>query len=423
MMTLIQKVNMDISAHNISRSISEGKPLGVQSSFRGHRPDLEIAGPLYCRACIKFLFVSSEPHSHSRVHPAESTGDIRNPARGHQDDICRRRLGWGSGSVGLCNRTGLELHPGIKPIFSDLRSCSIGSFRMLGGFASSERFSGLVHFPEPSDESLAHSNSGLAFIPGGSEDAVVHGAVAGVRADESIGSFAEYPSEDGGPLFGDMPLGDFAGAFIGSFGKPGIGSYSVCGIEPVEPGHFGKDDSGRDVCDAGDGLKEDDIIPESVHAAKLKDFSSYNNSLSFKMFNGFKELRERKLSHGGEFVSPGEEPFLSRSSCDAVGAGKVMLHKYPLHPDLNFSQHLADGLPVAPESSEFAESFVRDKGFGDFVFGEKKGNKFGIDFIGFSAFFAGSVAESRASARTSLSTLGSRCSQSHSYMPTDSMAQ
>jgi hypothetical protein len=323
-----------------------------------------------------------------------SIGDIRNPARGHQDDICRRRFErWSSGSVGLSNRTGLELHPGIKPVFSDLRSCSVSSFCMLSGFASSEGLPGLVHFPEPSDESLANSNSGLAFISGGPEDAGIHGRVEVIGVDESIGRFAEHPSEYGRPLFGDMALGDLSGAFIGSFGKPGIGSYSVCGIEPVKPGHFSKDDSRRDVCDAGYGLKEDDIIPESVHAAELKDFSSYNNSLPFKVFDGFQKLGERKLGHGGEFVSPGQEPLLSRSSCDAVGAGKVMLHKDPLHSDLNFGHHLTGGLPVASESSEFAESFVGDKCFRDISLEEKLGDEFGIDFIGFSASFAGSVPE------------------------------
>lgn len=324
----------------------------------------------------------------------ESIGDVINPARGHQDDICRRRFErWSSGSVGLSNRTGLELHPGIKPVFSDFCSCSVSSFCMLSGFASSERLPCLVHFPEPSDESLAHSNPGLAFILGGPEDAVVHGAVRGVGADESIGSLAEHPSEGGRTLFGDMALGDFSRAFIGSFSESGIGSYSVCGIEPFETGHFADNDSGRDIRDAGYGLKEDDIIPESVHAAKLKDFSSYDDSLPFKVFDGFKELGERKLSHGGEFVSPGEEPFLSRSSCDAVGAGQIMLHEDPLHSNLNFSYHLSDGLPVASESSEFSEGFIGRKGFRDISFEEKLGDEFSIDFIGFGPSFSGSVPE------------------------------
>ncbi|MDO9465136.1 MAG: hypothetical protein Q7J67_07565, partial [bacterium] len=40
---------------------------------------------------MKVLFTSSEPHSHSRVHPVVSTGDITNPDRGHQYDVYHQR--------------------------------------------------------------------------------------------------------------------------------------------------------------------------------------------------------------------------------------------------------------------------------------------------------------------------------------------
>jgi len=386
---------MDKLSHNKnSFPFSGGKPQGVHSSFRGHRQGEGIPKPVFSRACIKVLFASSEPHSHSQVLPMVSIGDIRNPARGHQDDPCRRRFSrWSSGSVALDNRTGLELHPGIKPCFSIFKSCGVSFTVMVTIGSSSERFSCFMHFPKPSYKFLSHGNLSLAFILGRFKDAVVHCQVRRVRADKGISGFAQYPSKDRRTLLGDMAVRDLSRAYFGSFSESGIAGNSISRVESVKAGNFGKYDSGGDIRDSRDSFKENDIIPEFIHSAKLKDFPSYNNSLSFKMSNGFKELRERELSHGREFVSVGKEPFLSGGSSDASGSGQVMLHKDPSHFNLNFGHCLADRVPVAAETSKFSGGFIRDKSFGDFVSGEKKGNEFSVDFVSFGMSFAGPVPE------------------------------
>jgi hypothetical protein len=320
-----------------------------------------------------------------------STGDITNPARGHQHDICRRRLRWSSASDGSGIRSGLELHPGITPFV--LNSGFVCFCNTVVGFSSFEGFPGLMHLPESPYEFLSHSNPGFALIACGSVYPAVPGCGVRILADKGVDCFAEDPPESRGALPGDMPLGDFTGAFVGSFGESGVAGDSICGVESFETGHFADNDSGRDVCDTGDGLEKNDIILESVHFAELKEPSSNDSPLSFEMFNGFQELGERELSHGREFIPLGKEPFLSGSSGDGFRAGEVVLYKDPAHSNFDVGHNFGGIVPVASESSELAEGFVRDEGFRDISFEEKLGDEFGIDFIGFGAFFAGSVPE------------------------------
>ena len=210
--------------HKYSFLFSGKKPLRVYSSFRDHRQTENSFLAAYRRASMKVLFTSSEPHSLSRVHPVVSTGDITNPARGHQCDVYhqRRLTGNSQAIIELGYESGL---PSL-----------VGILSMSSRSSSSKSFSCLMHLPKPSNKFLSNSNFSFSSNLSGTRNTIIHSLIGWVRTNQGISSLTQYPPKSSRTSFRDIAARDFPSTFFSSLSKSSIGSNSVDKHEFINSG-------------------------------------------------------------------------------------------------------------------------------------------------------------------------------------------
>ena len=346
---------------------SGSRPLGAQSSIRGHRnggPPLRMAESI--RARRKFLFASSEPQSHTRAHPIESIGGVRNPERGHQDDVNHRRCK----ALPLVDRKAYPVYKehfwyrsgnGWEGFFLPGREPgNIGISIMLSRAATSKRFSCLMHFPEPGDEFASHGDFSLSFISSMFEDTCIYSHISRVGTNQTESRFTESPPKSFWTRGRDVSLGSTSGRFPGSFSEAGITGNSLSIMEAIEPSDFSNNNGRDDICDTRNGLNEVNIIFELRQRRELENLPSDRELLEFEMFYGNQELGESKSRSCIQKMPLAKEPASCRVTGNIHGTWEVMLVEDPSHTYFDIGDDFRDGTPMPADFTELSGIFIRD---------------------------------------------------------------